>query len=128
MEKRLTFRRIEYVKEYYEVTWTEKDYQDLINFLSTRTDTQNVTRYEILKDLSFDDICKIFNNEADDIKYELICQNGADHQWSYTEYIGDYIRDMLREDCWNMGCYDSECDDSEEDCEVIEVNKQEFIS
>ena len=67
-------------------------------------------------------------NEADDIKYELICQNGTYHQWSYTEYIGDYIRDMLREDCWNMGCYDSECDDSEEDCEVIEVNKQEFIS
>ena len=36
---------------------------------------------------------------------ELPCGSG-DHTWTYTEYVGDYIREQIQEDAWNMGCYD----------------------
>lgn len=119
MTKRINFQRVEYVREYYGVEWTEYDYKEFLDWLSRKDDKGSVVRYEVLKDLSFDDICAIFNDEKDDIPYELPCGSG-EHAWTYTEYVGDFIRDMLREDCWNSGCYDSECDDSEERVEILD--------
>ena len=67
MAKTLVYRRTEFVRDYYELEWTENDYQNLLDYLSKETDVNSKTRYEILKDLSFDDICKILNDEEDDI-------------------------------------------------------------
>ena len=122
MGKRLIFGRTEFIRDYYETTWDEKDYQDFIDYLSKQTDVYDITRYKIFKDLSFEDICKIFNNEKDDIEYKLTYQCGTD-QYSYSEFVTEYIRDMLREDCWSMGSDDSECYDAEEECKVAEVDE-----
>ena len=89
--------------------------------MSERTDDHSVIIYGILKNLSFDDVCKILNNERDDIQYELTYQTQTDHPFTSHEYIGDYLREMLREDCWSNGCEDSECDDSYEELEIVEV-------
>ena len=120
MEKTLIFRRTEFVRDYYEVEWTENDYKDFLNYMSERTDDHSVIRYGILKNLSFDDICKILNNEQDDIRYELPYQTQTDHPFTSGEYIGDYLREMLREECWSNGVDDSECDDSNEELEIFE--------
>ena len=117
MAKEIRYFRTEYVREDYQVSWNEKDYQNLIQWLSERKDNHNTTRYEVLKDLSFDDIAAIMNNEKDDIPYELICNSG-ENQWSHKEYVGDYIREQMQEDAWNMGCYDSECYDAEDHFEI----------
>lgn len=122
MGKRLIFGRTEFVRNYYETTWDEKDYQNFINYLSKQTDAYDITRYEILKNLSFEDICKIFNNEKDDIEYKLTYQYGTE-QWSHSEFVTEYIREMLREDCWNMGSDDCECYDAEEECKIVEVDE-----
>lgn len=118
MEKTLVFRRTEFVREYYSVEWTEEDYQNFLNYMSERTDDHSVIRYGVLKNLSFDDICKILNNEQDDIRYELPYQTQTDHPFTSGEYIGDYLREMLREECWNNGYDDSECDDCYEEVEI----------
>lgn len=122
MAKTLVFRRTEYVRDYYEFNCTEKDYNNFVDYLSKQTDEHNITRYNILKDLSFEDICMIFNNEKDDIQYELNYQDEP-RKWSHIEFISEYIRDMFREYCWSNGCYDSDCDDSYEEYEVIETNE-----
>ena len=49
MAKTLVFRRTEYVREYYEVEWTDKDYQNFLNYMSERTDDHSVIIYGILK-------------------------------------------------------------------------------
>lgn len=118
MAKTISFERVEYVREYYRIEWTEEDYKEFLNWLSRRNDSVGVTRYEVFKDLSFDDIVAIFNDEKDDICYELIY--GTEHQYSCTEYVGDFVRDTLREDCWNYGCIDSECEDSDERVEILD--------
>lgn len=121
MAKTLVFRRTEFVREYYEVQWIEEDYQNFLNYMSEQTDDHNIIRYGILKNLSFDDVCKILNNERDDIQYELTYQAQTNHPFTSHEYIGDYLREMLREECWSRGVYDSECDDSNEELEIVEA-------
>ena len=106
----ITLNRREYVTEYYSINWTEEDYKNLVEYLKTRTDQHNQTRYNVLKDLSFDDIVSIFDDEKEDICYSISL---------YTESVREYITDMMREDCWNSGSYDSECYDSDETVEVL---------
>lgn len=113
--KKIRFNRVEFVREYYTVEWTEEDYKSTLEWLSKRDDVNSVAAYGALKDLSFDDIVAILNDEKDDITFEIVNNAGTDREWTYTKYVGEYIRDMIREDCWNMGCYDSECYNSEED-------------
>ena len=117
MAKEIKYFRTEYVREYYQVNWTEADYKNLLQWLENKTEPHNVARYNVLKKLSFDDIVAIFNDEKDDISYELTCGSG-DHTWTYTEYVSDFIREQIQEDAWNMGCYDSQCFDSEDSIEI----------
>ena len=109
--------RREYVTEYYSINWTEEDYKNLVEYLKTRTDQHNQTRYNVLKDLSFDDIVSIFDDEKEDICYSINFYTAIDF---YTESVREYITDMMREDCWNSGSYDSECYDSDETVEVLQ--------
>lgn len=124
MAKTLIFKRTEFVRDYYELEWTENDYQNLLDYLSKETDVNSKNRYEILKDLSFDDICKILNDEEDDIQYEVICQPESDSPWSYHQYISDYLKGILVEDCWANGVYDTQCDDSNEELEIFESEEE----
>ena len=112
-------RRVEYVQDFYDVTWTEEDYIELLKYLRNHQNVQNITRYEVLKDISFQDVCDILLDRKEDIRWELI-YGQQENQWSCVEYLSEYIRDMVREDCFNMGCNDSECYDSEESLEVLE--------
>ena len=118
MAKEIRYCRTEYVREDYETSWNEKDYQGLLQWLSERNDNHNITRYEVLKDLSFDDIAAIMNDEKDDILYELICGIG-ENQWSCQEYVSEFIREQMQEEAWDRGCYDSECYEAEDSIEVI---------
>lgn len=120
MAKEIRYRRTGYVREYYQVNWTEADYKSLLQWLENKTEPHNVARYNVLKELSFDDIVAIFNDEKDDISYELPCSS-RNHTWTYTEYVSDFIRGEIQEDAWNMGCYDSECYDSEDSIEIEEI-------
>ena len=56
MAKEIRYCRTEYVREYYQVNWNERDYQSLLQWLSERKDNHHIARYNVLKDLSFDDI------------------------------------------------------------------------
>jgi hypothetical protein len=121
MAKVISLRRKELVWEEYGRDWTEKDYEEFKEWLGNRTeDPHYATRYNAMKDVSFDDVCDILAGKRPDISYSLECGT-EDNRWSYTESVGDYIIEMMREDAWDYGCMDSwGADDSEEDISIYE--------
>ena len=117
---RIIFKRVEFVREYYEISWTEEDYNSTLEWLSKRDDAHSIAAYGALKELSFNDIIDILEDRKDDIAFEVINNAGQENEWKYSEYVGEFIRDAIREDCWNAGCYDTECDDSDEEMEIVD--------
>ena len=50
---RIILKRVEYVKEYYQVSWNEDDYQSFLQWLENKTEPHDVARYNVLKDLNY---------------------------------------------------------------------------
>lgn len=121
MARIISFRRQELVWEEFGRDWTEKDYEEFKEWLGNRTeDPHYATRYNAMKELSFDDICDILAGKRQDISYSLECGT-EDYKWSYMESVADYITEIMREECWDCGCIDSwSADDSEEEINVYE--------
>lgn len=117
MAKTITLERTEYCTEWYRVTWTENDYKDFLKWLGDSTIDSNKKRYEVLKDVSWETIVDIVNGERDDIYVE---EKSYDGDETYKASMSEFIVDAMREDCWNIGCVDSECYDSEEFLSVDE--------
>ena len=113
----IKFLRTGYVREYYELEWNEENYAELLKYLSEGEDGDNKIRYEALKDIPFDIIVAIFNDEAEDIRWNFTRTIG-DNSWTYSESAYYYIRDMMREDAFNMGAMDFDCYDSDEEFET----------
>ena len=121
MERRISLRRRELVWEEYVREWGEADFEELKEWLSTRIeDPHYAARYFAMKDVSFDELCDMFDGKREDIKYELHCGD-ENHSWTYNECLTDYIRELMREEAWDYGCYDSwGADDSDEELEIYE--------
>lgn len=121
MGKVISFRRRELVWEEYGRGWTEKDFNELKEWLSNRTeDSHCMTRYAAIKDVSFDELCDMFNGKLPEVKWEIQCGND-EHSWSYHESITDYITELMREEAWDYGTMDSwGVDDSEEEINIYE--------
>lgn len=121
MGKIISFRRKELIWEEYGQDWTEKDFDELKEWLSGRTeDPHYATRYAAIKDVSFDELCDMFNDKIPAVEWEI--QYGAEHEsWNYHENIVEYVTELMREDAWNAGT--RECwgaDDSEEEISIYE--------
>ena len=121
MGKIISFRRRELVWEEYGRDWTEKDFDELKEWLSNRTeDPHCATRYAAIKDISFDELCDMFNGKLPEVEWKIHC-GSEEHSWTYNESIVDYITEIMREDSWDYGCMDSwGADDSEEDINIYE--------
>ena len=121
MGKIISFRRRELVWEEYGRDWTEKDFDELKEWLSNRTeDPHCATRYAVMKDISFDELCDMFSGKLPAVEWEIKCGN-EEHSWTYNESVTDYIREIMREDAWDYGLMDSwGADDSEEDINIYE--------
>lgn len=121
MGKIISFRRRELVWEEYRREWTAKDFDELKNWLGNRTeDPHSVIRYAAMKDISFDELCDMFDGKLPAVGWTLQCGN-ENHSWSYDESLVDYITDVMREEAWDCGVI--ECwgaDDSEEEINIYE--------
>lgn len=120
MGRTLTFERTEHLREYYFISWTEDDYKRFLERLSERTneDERAHMAYNILKNLSFDDVCDICTGRKKDINYEVSYPSISKNSFTYTESISVYIKAHLREEAWDCGPYDSNCDDYDEDIDI----------
>lgn len=121
MGKVISLRRRELVWDEYCREWNEKDFNDLKEWLSNRTeDPHCVTRYAAIKDVSFDELCDMFNGKLPAVEWKIE-YNSGEHSWSYSENIVDYVTELMREDAWDYGCVDSwGADDSEEEVNIYE--------
>lgn len=121
MGRVISFRRRELVWEEYGRDWTEKDFDELKEWLSNRTeDPHCATRYAAIKDISFDELCDMFSGKLPEVEWKIQCGN-EEHSWTYNESVTDYIREIMREDAWDYGCMDSwGADDSDEEVNIYE--------
>ena len=121
MGKVISLRRRELVWEEYHREWTAKDFDELKEWISTRTeDPHYATRYAAIKDVSFDELCDMISGKLPDVEWKIQCGDG-ENSWVYRESIVDYITELMREDAWDYGCTDSwGADDSEEDVNIYE--------
>lgn len=121
MGKVISFRRRELVWEEYGRDWTEKDFDELKEWLSNRTeDPHCATRYAAIKDISFDELCDMFNGKLPEIEWKMQYGDG-ENSWTYRESIVDYITELMREESWDNGYIDSwGADDSEEEINIYE--------
>ena len=121
MGKVISFRRKELVWEEYGRDWTEKDFDELKEWLSNRTeDPHCATRYAAIKDVSFNELCDMFSGKIPEVAWEIKCQVG-ENSWIYKEGLVDYIQEIMREEAWDRGtreCWSA--DDSEEDVNIYE--------
>ena len=121
MGKVISFKRKELVWEEYGRDWTEKDFEELKEWLGNRTeDPHCATRYAAIKDVSFNELCDMFDGKIPEVDWKIQC-GSEEHSWSYTESIVEYITEIMREDSWDYGCVDSwGADDSEEEIHIYE--------
>ena len=119
--KEIRLSRRELVWEEYVRTWNENDFEEVKKWLSNRTeDPHCMTRYNAMKDISFDELCDMLDGKIEDVTYTLEC-GSEEHSWSYNESVTDYVRELMRDEAWDYGLFDSwGADDSEEDFEVLE--------
>ena len=124
MERRICLRRRELVWEEFVRDWGEAEFEELKGWLSHRTEDPHCTaRYYAIKDISFDELCDMFNGKKEDISYELHCGD-ENHSWLYNESVTDYIREIMRDEAWDFGVYDSwGADDSDEAVEIYSREK-----
>ena len=121
MGKVISFRRRELVWEEYGRDCTEEDFNELKEWLGSRTeDPHCATRYAAIKDISFDELCDMFNGKLPEVTWEIQCGN-EEHSWSYNESVVDYVTELMRDDAYDYGCRDSwGADDSEEEINIYE--------
>ena len=122
----ITFRRRELVWDVYETTYTKADWETLMEWVASHQENEeNKARYAALKDVDFDQVCAILNGDAEDIEWSI---HVARYNYTYTESLTDFIKDMMREDAWNCGAIDSYgADDSEEELDVYLMPESENV-
>ena len=127
MEKRISFRRRELVWEEYGRDWTEKDFEELKEWLGNRTEDPNcAARYAAMKDISFDELCDMFSGKLPAVEWEIHCGSEA-HSWTYNESVVDYITDIMRDEAWDFGVRDSwGADDSDEEVYIYDSHSPRY--
>ena len=137
MGKEITLRRAELVWQSREVVWTEKDWQNLKNWLKGNIEKDsdggywknNYSKmYDLIKDMSWEDAYQQFVNwYNDDIANCLYVEEKT--SWgdgTYKHYVGEFIQDQIREDVYDADV-DSEdyADDYEEEYLFEDVKDEE---
>lgn len=123
MERKIRFTRRELVWEEYQMIYDEEQWNKLMDWLSKLSDPQSTKRYATLKDIPFEEICSMVNGEKPDISWDFpfIGWDGKEH--TCLESLTDFVTDMMREDAWDAGPWDSfSGDDSEEELVVESSN------
>lgn len=141
MEKTKTIKleRRELVWEYYSAEWDEKDWKSLQEYYQRRAEEKvdeesrwhktNVLIYDIIKNITWEeawaDFRKWQNGDEDAIHWEEDHSwtdiNDVYHEYMFKQYLGEFIEEQIRQDCWDNGPDDCEgADDSDEDWYIEE--------
>lgn len=124
MGKTLVFERKDYVTEHYLIKWTEEDYKKFLKQISKEAKEYEHERivYDILKDLSFEDICDICAGRKEDIHYQINYPSIRKEDSEYNGTISFYIKKYLCEQAWDRGPYSCNCNCEDSD-EYMTVNE-----
>ena len=133
MERYVRFDRRELVWESREVTWDKNDYANLLGWLEKRAteeqekddgNTYFIGLYEVLKTLTWDNICDIIDYKVDDVEFKYTI-NWKDEVQTYS--IRENVLDFIREDVFQADIYDEDyADDYDEDIRVLEEGQPDY--
>ena len=127
MSKVISFRRRELIWDEYGTDWTEKDFEELKEWLNQRKENPRWSDYyEHIKDISFDELCDMMDRKIPDVEWTIQCGDG-EYAWTYTESVVSYITEVMRDDACGRDVIDSWfADDSEEDINIYEQINRTF--
>ena len=143
--KRLVLNRAELIWERYETVWTNDDWIDFVRSIKARIekgegDQDSWLRYqrdlyELIKDLTWEDVIADFNKFEDNNEDEENClyivkhnpykkEDGSVEDYSYKIFLHEIIREEMQDELYACGPYDSDyADDYEENFSVEEVRE-----
>lgn len=130
MAKSITLNRHELVWQTRTNTWTEEDYNRLVDyykgFIGKEDESNwakgNAQKGEFLSHYTWDDVLKYWDVDYNDEPFIEI--NNGD--WSYREYLTEIIREAIREDNYDCDVVEENyADDYEEDFDVENSEESE---
>ena len=130
MAKSITLNRHELVWQTRTNTWTEKDYNQLVDyykgFIGKEDESNwakgNAQKAEFLSQYTWDDVLKYWDVDYENEPFVEI--NNGD--WSYREYLTEIVREAMREDNYDCDVIDENyADDYEEDFDIDNSEESE---
>ena len=136
--KKLVLNRRDLVWECYEAIWDAEDWDKYVRWLAgavkqyqEKGDSWAIDLYNLVKDLTWEDVIADFNKFEGDYSTDECLYierhnrwqkaDGSQEDWSYKNFLHDIIREVMQEDLYNSGPYDTDyADDYEEDFHVEE--------
>lgn len=139
--KKIVLDRHDLVWESYRTEWNAEDWDRYVKRLAGRVKTLEGKNdswtlyhrdlYNLIKDLTWDDVIADFNKfeenyESEDCLYilrhnSLTKEDGSCIEWTYKTFLHDIIKEVMQEELYNNGPYNTEyADDYQEDISVEE--------
>lgn len=139
--KKIVLDRHDLVWESYRTEWNAEDWNRYVKWLAGRVATLKEKNdswtlyhrdlYNLIKDLTWDDVIADFNKfeenyESEDCLYILrhnscIREDGSCEEWTYKNFLHDIIKEVMQEELYNDGPYDTQyADDYDESISVEE--------
>jgi len=128
MSRTIQLRRRELVWETRSITWTEEDYQKMLESLkgykaqASETSSNWYKRcsqeYDLLSQYTWDQVCDIIQGKVEDPEIKI---KYSDEDSGYTEFLSSIVNDWMREDCYDAPVEDTDyADDFYEETYVDE--------
>lgn len=138
MSKEIRMQRNELVWQSRTVYWKEQDWENLKKWVAGQAETAQQEKHkdsgwyqqfikinEVIKDMTWDDAVEQYkkwdNSEEDALYWE---ETYAYNDSIYKVFFGDWLRDQIREDCYDADIDGEDyADDYDEDVEVLEYDE-----
>ena len=137
--KKIVLDRDDLVWESYRTEWDAEDWDKYVKWLAGRVETLKGKDdswslyyrdlYNLIKDLTWDDVIADFNKVEEDYESDKCLyilrhnsftkEDGSCEEWTYKNFLHDIIREIMQEELYNDGPYNTEyADDYNESISV----------
>ena len=108
MARRINLRYSELVWEDREIDWTEEDYKRYLDSIEDSKWREDQDAYAVLKDVTWDQVCAIFNDEADDIEFKVHskCYN-SDEFLEHNSSVYEWLDEVMRNEVYDSDVIDT---------------------
>lgn len=102
MARYINLRYSELVWEDREIAWAEEDYKEYLDKIKNSKWREDQDIYAVLKDVTWDQVCSIFNDEADDIEFKIHSKDyNSDEFIEQKTSVYKWLDEVMREEVYD---------------------------